>query len=145
MALFIAADEPLAIIPWSESECAFHVQALLDGEQSVRRHFTKPNVYYLGAHTGCGCGFAYGQMELKDEDDEAEDVASRKSVAALQEYVRQAVQRLGSVELFSSWQGEWDQDSKTRMEISPEWFGGDEFVLPEKALFRVRASQPGTP
>ena len=83
MALFIAADEPLPIIAWQESEPAFHVQNPSESEQRVRRQFTKTHVYYLGAHTYCSCGFAYGQSPLTDEANQAEEAAGRRSVAAL--------------------------------------------------------------
>ncbi len=135
MALFVAADEPLPVIEWRESAPAFNVQVISETEESVRRHFSKPHVYYLGAHTGCSCGFAYGRAAPSSKD-----AAGRASVAALQQYLRDAVQRLGEVELFSSWEGEWNQLPDQRLEVTGDWFGGDTFELPEKVAFRVTRS-----
>jgi hypothetical protein len=140
MALFLAAAEPLPIIPWSEADRSFNVQLLSESEQVVRRHFTKPNVYYLGAHTGCSCGFSYGQMRLVNAEDQIEDASARRSVAALRQYLDEAVRRLGEVELFSSWEGDWAEEVESSLEVSPEWFGGESFKLPEKVAFRVTSS-----
>jgi hypothetical protein len=136
MALFIASDQPLPLIEWQESEPAFNVQRMSDGEEGVRRHFSKPNVYYLGAHTGCSCGFKYGQIEI-GEHDEADEAAGRESVSALRRYASEAVQRLGEVELFSSWEGDWNDAAERRLDVTPEWFDGESFKLPEKVAFRV--------
>jgi len=144
MALFMAADEPLPLIAWDESHPAFHVDELSDGDEGVRRHFTKPYAYYLGAHTGCSCGFSYGQLDLSDGEDVAEDAQGRASVEALRTYLEAAIQRLRAVELFSSWEGDWNQDAEQRLEIAPSWFGGAAFRLPEKVAYLVKEESSGS-
>jgi hypothetical protein len=140
MAVFVAAAEPLPFIPWNAAEPAFHLQAISDGEQGVRARFTKPNVYFLGAHTGCSCGFNYGLRDVKGAEDQAEEVASQASVAALRAYLRDAVERQGEVELFASWEEDWLTEPEQRLQITPDWFGGDSFAMPENVLFRVTAA-----
>lgn len=139
MALFAGADEPLAQIEWQESSPAFYVQPLSQTDESVRHRFTKAHVYYMGAHTGCSCGFNYGQIEPVTAEDHAEEAAGRASVAALQQFLRQAVLRLGEVELFSSWEGDWAEEPERHLDVTPDWFGGEAFKLPERVAFRVRA------
>ncbi len=46
----------------------------------------------------------------------------------------------GEVEMFSSWEGDWGQEAEARLEVSPEWFGGESFKLPERVLFRVTST-----
>jgi hypothetical protein len=145
MALFIAAAEPLETIPWDESRPGFNVQSITESEEVVRRHFTKPNVYYVGAHTGCSCGFAFGLPDVKDEAEQAEDAAGRRSVADLQRYVAGAVERLGEVEMFSAWEGDFEEDATERVHVTPDWFGGHSFQLPERVRFRVTARPPDRP
>lgn len=145
MALFIAAAEPLETIPWDESRRGFNVQSITESDEVVRRHFTKPHVYYAGAHTGCSCGFAYGLLDAKDEAEEAEDVAARRSVADLQRYLAVAVARLGEVEIFSAWEGDFGEDADQRLDVTPDWFGGGSFELPERVGFRVTAGPPNRP
>ena len=142
MALFIAAAEPLETIPWDASQPGFNVQALSDSEEGVRRHFTKPNVYYAGAHTGCSCGFAYGLLDVMDEADAVEAAAGRQSVSDLRSYLESAIARLGEVEMFSAWEGDFGADATQRLDVTPDWFGGDRFELPERVVFRVTRSQP---
>jgi hypothetical protein len=36
------------------------VRQLLPAERRVAPHFSKPRIAYIGAYTGCGCGFIYG-------------------------------------------------------------------------------------
>src|SRR5262249_3261522 len=131
---------PLPMVPWRESHPAFNVQSLSDSEQAVKKHFTKANVYYLGAHTGCSCGFQYGPVPPTTDEDRREEAAGRQSVASLREYLKQAVQDGREVELFSSWEGDWHEENVERMEVSPDWFSGESFRLPEKVAFRVRNS-----
>jgi hypothetical protein len=94
-------------------------------------------VYYLGAHTGCACGFSYGHTPPANEEDRIEEASGRKSVAALRQFLDELVRRLGEVELFSSWEGDWADEAESRLEVSPDWFGGESFKLPEKVAFRV--------
>ncbi len=140
MAVFIAAAEPLPFIPWNESAPAFHLQALSDVETEVRARFTKPHVYFLGAHTGCSCGFNYGLRDVRRPEDQAEELASQASVAALRAYLRDAVERQGEVELLSAWEEDWQNEPEQRLNITPDWFGGDHFAMPERALFKVTAA-----
>jgi hypothetical protein len=140
MAVFIAAAEPLPFVAWNEAAPAFHLQAISDEEDAVRARFTKPHIYFLGAHTGCSCGFNYGLREVKRAEDQAEEVASRASVAALRAYLRDAVTRQGEVEVFSSWEDDWTTEPEERLQITPDWFGGDSFAMPERVLFRVAAT-----
>ena len=145
MALFIAAAEPLETIPWDESRHGFNVQSITESEEVVRRHFTMPHVYYAGAHTGCSCGFTYGLLDVKDVADEDEDAAGRRSVADLQRYLAVAVARLGEVQLFSAWEGDFDEDAEQQLAVTPDWFGGGSFNLPERVEFRVTAGPPNRP
>jgi transposase len=55
--------------PDHSTKPGFNVQSLSDTEHGGRRQFTKPHVCYLGAHTGCSCGFAYGQISPTTEKD----------------------------------------------------------------------------
>ena len=135
--LYIAADRELPLIAWHEQTPAFHVTPLPEREEAVRRHFSKPHVYYLGAHTGCSCGFAYGHLDLRDEKDQTEDTASRASTAGLRAYLAQ-VSRDGDVELYSCWEGDWYLPAEHRFEVTTEHFGGDTFSLTERAFYLVK-------
>jgi len=61
-------------------------------------------------------GFAYGLMDLEDDADRAEDVAGRRSVADLRDYMAAAVARSGEVEMFSAWEGDFAEEAEQRLD-----------------------------
>ena len=140
MAVFIAAAEPLPFIAWNAAAPAFHLQAIPAAEDGVRSRLAGPHVYFLGAHTGCSCGFNYGLRDVRNAEDQAEEAASRASVAALRLYLRQAVLTQGDVELWSTWDEDATSEPEQRLDVTPDWFDGETFAMPEKVLFRVTAA-----
>ncbi len=54
-ALYLASSLPLPESKWNERNPGLYVEAVPESEAAVRRHFSKPHVYYAGAHEGCGC------------------------------------------------------------------------------------------
>ncbi|HEX5217721.1 MAG TPA: hypothetical protein VFV98_19810 [Vicinamibacterales bacterium] len=136
MVLFAAAGEPLGLIEWTEQAPAFNVKMIGPDEQPVARQFTRPHIYYVGAHTRCACGFVYGQP-FPPPDNEAEEAAGRASVAALQQWLHDRVDGLGEIELYACWHGDWTADPVQRLHVTPEYFGGDAFALGEKFAYRV--------
>ena len=136
MALFAAAAEPVDLISWTEQAPAFNVKAIEPRESTVARQFTKPHIYYVGAHTRCACGFVYGQP-FPPPDNKSDEAAARVSVAALQQWLHDCVDDLGEVELYACWEGDWAAEPVQRLHVTPEYFGGDAFALGEKFAYRV--------
>ena len=128
LAVFLASDRPLPLVPWQEARPSFNVTELEPDETRVRGRFSKRHVYYLGAYTGCSCGFT--------PDDEAEEDASLRSREDLVRYVTEALAASGgaTLELFTCWDDDYLEPAARRLEIGPEelrdpdlWF--DEFVF----------------
>lgn len=140
MALYLATDKPVPETEWREGESVFVVQALTDHEEPVRLQFTKPAVCYLGAHTGCSCGFVYGQDEPTSADEERDELLGRRSVDALRAFLVQAVDDGHEVELFACWEGDLAIPPEAMLEVTPLHFGGESFTLPEKVFYRVRSA-----
>lgn len=139
LAVYIASPSPLPLVAWREEDPAFYVQdAELD--DPVRAHFGWANVYYVGSHEGCGCGFAYNQLpkHLQESGDEAQ---RRSSVAALRDYVREAT-ALGPVQLFACWEGEQSFPEKDRVAASPDALGGDAFDFEQLRMMEFPARGP---
>ena len=40
-------------------------------------------------------------------------------------------------ELFSAWEGDFSEQAEQRLCVTPGWFGGDTFKLPERVEFFV--------
>ena len=46
LALYIAANKPLPIVPWDPEKPAFHVIPLSENVQDVRKLLPYPHIYY---------------------------------------------------------------------------------------------------
>ena len=87
LALYIAANKPLPIVPWDPEKPAFHVIPLSENVQDVRKLLPYPHIYYVGSHQGCSCAFNY-EHEFK-------------SALALRDYLRKALTVVDEIEGFS--------------------------------------------
>lgn len=127
MVLYAAADAPLPEIPERTPPAPLSSRLIRDAEEAVRQHFTKPYVYFLGSHTGCSCGFQYG--EYVEEDSEG-----RESVRRLGGYLAAAVEQLGQVEVYACWDGEEAEPVEEREVVTPAAFTGEaeEFDLAQR-------------
>ena len=135
MVLFVASDAPLPEFAGGMPPPPLSVCPIRDAEEPVRAHFTKPHVRFVGAHTGCSCGFVYGA-------DVKEDAEGRESVRLLGAYLADAVARVGPLELYACWSGDEAEPEATRTTVTPADFGGEaeRFALAERWFATVRAS-----
>jgi hypothetical protein len=126
---YAAADSPLPLIPWNETAPGLNVSIPEPAEETVRAHFTKPNVVYIGSDTHCGCGFYEGDNHA----------GQQKLRLALADYLRNACAS-GDVEFYCCWSGDEIHPVETRSTVSPEFFATLEFEPSEKHLWTVRAA-----
>jgi len=140
MELFLASDQPINPSHGWKGERYLTVGDIDETEQRVRAHFTLPHVRFLGAHTGCSCGFEYGVKELTTEEERAEDEAGRLSVAALHDFLETQLRQGRAVQLLSCWQGEESRTPREVLEVSPDYFGGKSFDLPRSAFLKIRGA-----
>jgi len=92
------------VLPSSMSD--LRIEVIDDSRQSVRQWFSQPEIRFVGAHTGCSCGFPsvladspveyYEGMPL-DSDDRAADL---RSVRALIDLIAQILMGSEVVELY---------------------------------------------
>ena len=134
MVLYAAADSPLPEIAEEMPPLPLSVRPVTGSEELVRAHFTKPYAYFLGSHTGCSCGFQYGEGV-------EEDAEGRESVRALGAFLEKAVESGGPLELFACWDGDEAQPPSKSEVVSARDFTGDayEFDLAEGWLATVVA------
>lgn len=140
MMLYVASDKPLPLVNWDENHPNFNVQELdehskaVGNSKAVRKQFSKPQVYYLGSHQGCGCGFSYGQYDYG----EVEESAARESVRRLSEYLAQAIAVAGPLELYSCWDGDQADEPEFQQSMTPQGIGGEAFWFQERQFITVR-------
>jgi hypothetical protein len=127
MVLYVAADSPLPEVLATTPLGLFSARPIKGAEEAVRARFTKPHVYFLGAHEGCSCGFSYG---LGDDGDER----GRESVRRLRAYLDAAVAQGGAVEIYACWVDEEAEPAMSSQTIGTDQFTGDAeaFELPKR-------------
>ncbi len=125
MMLYLASDHPLALVERREKGQDFCVSALNDHERGVLKQFSKPYVYAVDAYGGCGCGFNYG--EWGDLEEAGQVAAARRSVARLSQYLADALEPSGELEIFTPWDGERGQEPLMRRVLRPSQIGGEAF------------------
>ena len=138
MAVYIAADEPLAIVPWNEDHPAFYLASVDPSDSPVLVQFTKPHVAYAGSHEGCGCGFQYGEYPEFREPDEA--VARRASLDQFAAYLAAETTRIGPIELYACWEGDQAAPVEHRRALTPVDLRSEDFFFLQKEFSLVTAT-----
>ncbi len=126
LALYIASNKPLPVIPWDPKKPTFHVVNLPESMRAVRKLLPYPHVYYVGSHEGCSCAFNY-EHEIK-------------SVVELRDYLRKALAVTDEIEGFSCRPGQEPLNVKHSVTISPSGVALPEFFLQDgqRLVFRSR-------
>ena len=140
LAIYIASDEPLPLVAWSVQSPAFHVIDLSEREQVVRKQFANPFVYYVGTYEGCGCAFNYGREYPEYEDNPEELKFAEESVTRLADYLSDAVSKVGSVQVFSCWEGESEKPPEHFREIVPDKIRQKDFIFRVPELLTITVS-----
>ena len=111
---------------------------------SVVRWFTQPVVQFVGAHTGCSCGFPtvvsedvveYYDGMWANSDERAGDL---RSVSALIQLLHGALGASGPIELYPVWDGNEGKAPKGAVEWSLERLSPETFVFTEQFMYVLR-------
>ena len=132
LAVYIASNKQLPLIPWVEKDPSFCVIELAKNENGVKKQFSLEHVYYVGSHEGCGCGF-FKEGEVGEELAKVEGNYNNLST-----YILNAKENNSRIELFSCWEG--DQTSKVEMKekISENSLKEKQFEFKEKWFYEVQ-------
>jgi hypothetical protein len=137
MELFVASDRPIDVSPGWKSERYLTVETASYVQGDIGRLFSLPHVRFLGAHTGCSCGFEYGMSQPESEAEREGEEAGRRSVEALRDFLETYLRTGAALELISCWEGAGWPDPHKVTEVSPAFFGGQSFELPRSAFLKV--------
>jgi hypothetical protein len=121
---------------WDGARPSFFVEELPERDDAVRSQFSKPYVFFVGSHEGCGCGFQYGQHEGFEEDPE-ELAAAEESRRRLAEFLAAALKDQAEVELFACWDGDQAARPEHHGRMSPSHLLRDRAHFREKELLVV--------
>lgn len=136
LAVYIASSIGLPTTKWNESVPAFYLETVPLGE-NVRKQFSLPNVYYVGSHEGCGCGF------FKEGEADEELEIHQSNYASLARCIRSAQEKGAELELFACWEG--DQGSKPEFveSTTATELENPAYQFKEKLFIHVRKSATG--
>jgi hypothetical protein len=136
MAVYIAAEKPLDLVPWSEDDPAFYVSELEGTDEKARDQFTEPYVYFAGSHEGCGCGFQYGS--ITDDSRSEERAARRASLESFSSYLQQQLHRVPVIRVYACWEGDQQAQVAHRRALVPSDLLSEAFVFLERELSCIR-------
>jgi len=138
--LYIGTADELPL----ESSTDLKIESVGPARQAVLQWFSQPSVRFVGAHTGCSCGFPsviagspieyYEGMPL-NSDDRAADL---RSVRALIELVGRATARSDRVELYPVADGDESKAPKGVIEWALTSLVPDRLFFNEQFMHVVR-------
>jgi hypothetical protein len=102
LTFYLASSAPLAEIAPVDGSQPFYCELVPDPLTIAA--LTLPYKYFLGAHTGCGCGFNFGIRDNGDNDTSTEDTKASRD--ALTQYLTHARSQGHVLELFCCWTGD---------------------------------------
>ncbi|MCK4917989.1 MAG: hypothetical protein KAS51_07225 [Candidatus Omnitrophica bacterium] len=138
MAVYLGSDIELPTSKWDKNKPSFYAENAQE-DDNVKKQFTKKNIYYLGSHEGCGCGFSYDDNEVNPEySEEVKDNELRKdSVKHLVQYLKNALEKTTELELFICWEGEQGEKPNKRATITVEEILGTYWSLDTREFYKV--------
>ena len=131
LAVYIASNKELALIPWVEAKPSFNILPLSKEEIPVKKQFSLEFVYYVGSHQGCGCGF-FKEGEAGEELAEVEE--SYKKLAT---YIIKAKENGASIQLFSCWEGDQTSKVENKEKINESTLNEKQFEFKEKWYYEI--------
>ena len=133
MVVYMGSDVPLRTLPFDPARPGFLVTDVPAGDEAVKRHFSKPHVYYAGAYERCGCGFQYGRAFEGAQYVPEQLAAADACRAAVEAYVREVLALQPSVEIYACWSGDEAEPPSARRVIKdasfPKGFFEREFLV----------------
>lgn len=140
--LYLAANAEVPIVALPHL-CIEHFEA---GQNAVRRWFSLPVLRFVGAHTGCSCGFPSVAAEQPVEyydgvfDDAGEDrAADLASVRALFETIGRSLAEGGAVELLAVWVGDEAEPPRGTINLRFAEMEAEKFFFTERFLYKITA------
>jgi hypothetical protein len=143
MVFYLSASKAPELVPWIEAAPEFYVAPMThEHELKVHDRFSKPFVVYVGASTGCGCGFGalWGDSTSEAMTAPKSDPDTDRDREALLHYLRKTTGHTGDgVELFMCWDGDQSDEPRHIVDASISKLGSNWSLMRERTLMRIRA------
>ena len=148
MVYYLGVDKEIPLVPWDDNNPAFNVAKLSENELKVKRHFSKPFVYYFGSDTQCGCNFRCDECwelyEYQITLCSKEDLELyQKNHEALNLYLAQNCSGTDSIEIYGCWSDEEACEPKKIVDINFDRLTSERFYFEERTFYKVEIKSPG--
>jgi hypothetical protein len=121
---------------------AISVEAVRPRAEGVRQWFSLPIVRFIGADTGCSCGFRHVIAEKPLEYWQGVfDADERQSMQALVRLIREHVAASGEVELYPAWNDKVDAAPKGTINLPIDKIDPQTFFFVERFFYRVHGGE----
>jgi hypothetical protein len=142
LTLYMAAGAEIAAVQMPE----LRLEPPKPGLERVRTWFSLPYVWFVGAHTGCNCGFPHVLAEEPIEYYEGlfagvsprsrqDDLASLRALFLV---IQDLLPRGGLVEMLPIWNDDASATPKGMVELSFASLHPETFIFTEGFLYRLR-------
>jgi hypothetical protein len=136
LTVYISTPEKLKTSKFTGGETYFYVEKVSDPKFQTR--FSFPNVYFLGSHTCCSCGFNYDISNNDNEELRIENQKGRKSLAEMFDFFRSVIDKINIIEMYVCWEGEEQSEPVSSTDITLRDFDlGDEFHFNQREFIRI--------
>ena len=143
--LYVGTTTPIARKEWRNETPGISVKSLSEREEPIRKHFSKPEVQYVGSTSGCGCDF--GSVMFQNggwpwwDDGEVDPGQERREQQSRQGLVAQ-LRATGEeiIELYGIWDGDFDFNTppQIREEVTLDSLLDRDFRFKEQGFYAVR-------
>lgn len=148
MCLTLYLGTGVALAPHASADLRIEPVAL--SSEPVLRHFSSRYVCFVGAHTGCSCGFPSISSETPIEyfdgmfEDGDERRADLRSLSRLLALLAGQVTATSPAELYAVWEGDEAEPALGTLTVPLERIEMDRFFFLERFLYRiVKTVAPG--
>jgi len=140
--LYAGTVKPLPRGTWSKDAREVHVVDLNQKELAIAKHFSAPEVQYIGSTSGCGCDFphlmfqngGWPYFEGGDTDPERE-TSDQLNLERLTELLKSTGE--GAIELYGVWSADFSEP-KSREEIDVSDLLKSGFHFKEQGFYTVK-------
>ena len=133
LAVYLAADHPLPLIPWRKDAPGFSVTERVPDPERVRAHVSRPRLRSVWTASGCGCGFLYDGVAPGT----AEYTEVRAAYRQLSDYLQRHAHS-APIELYACWGGDEALPTEGERAVAAHEIAHKDFILMERELVRVR-------
>ncbi len=144
--LYLGAECRPPLSQWKTQDRRVYVESLTPETETVKSHFTQPEVVYVGSSLGCGCGFRsvsfqdgeWPEQFLFDSGDREPPDDHTSNHRELFELVTQLLDHETKVvELYGCWSDDVQEQTEQLEEIPPSKLLEDKFWFRERVLYRI--------